>query len=164
MRTLKNGRPLVLLCLSVLALFSCHAPEQAPTSTSITLYRLDGEAGPAPDQDDTFHDWKILEECTFTDQGMQQALLTALQVGIDDPDARQSRCFIPRHGIRHQRADGLTMDHVICFQCSSYRAYLDAQRESGGTIGRTELSPAFTRLLDACHAKSYSISNQESRQ
>ena len=161
---MKNAPLLGLLCLSALALLSCHAPEQAPVSTSITLYRLDGEAGPAPDQDDTFHDWKILEACTFTDQGMQQALLTALQAGIDDPDARQSRCFIPRHGIRHQRADGRTMDHVICFQCSSYRAYLDAQQDSRGTIGRTELSPAFTRLLDACHAESSFLPNKEPRQ
>lgn len=142
-----------LLGLLLCALMGCHngpasEPTDAPTAIeqTITVYRLDGDAGRQPESSDTFHAWLILERRTITDSATQQSLLETLQAGIDDPDARAARCFIPRHGIRHE-VDGSTMDYVICFQCGSYHSYLDGVRHGGGTIGRTGIKAALDAML-----------------
>ena len=145
-------RSTLLLGLLLCALTGCHdgpdhgtADAPAPVEETITIYRLDGDAGRQPDSTSTFHEWLITRSRTISDPATQQSLLAALQAGIDDPDARPMRCFIPRHGIRHRQADGETMDYVICFQCGLYRASLDGQEHAGGTIGRADLQ----KMLDA---------------
>ena len=143
-----------LLGLLLCVLMGCHngpAPEPTDTSTPIeqtlTIYRLDGDAGRQPESSDTFHKWLILKRHTITDSTTQQSVLEALQAGIDDPNAAQRRCFIPRHGIRHRLPDGHTMDHVICFQCGSYHAYLDGVSHNGGAIAPTKIKRALDSIL-----------------
>ena len=161
MRTLSTTRTIVpfsilLLILSGLTACRCdsdHLPTTAATATTVTvddplvtLYRLDGDAGRQPDGENTFHDWIILNTRIITDPDTQQnKILIPLQAGIDDPDARQRRCFIPRHGIRHLTKDGQTLDYVICFQCGSYHLYRNGERATGGTIGPVDFLRSFPR-------------------
>ena len=141
----------LILPLLLCSLSACHSGptsfEEAadPIRETITIYRLDGDAGRQPDSDGTFHAWPITAARTIADPAVERSLLEELRIGIDDPDAQARRCFIPRHGIRHLRIDGRTVDYVICFQCGLYRTMLDGRRNEGGTIGRSDLR----RLMDS---------------
>ena len=142
------------LLLMLCSLTACQNGPGRPAATSnavtsasmkptITLYRLDGDAGRQPDVEDTFHEWDILGTRIITDPARQQDMMTDLQAGIDDPDARQMRSFIPRHGIRRQQENGQTLDYVICFQCGSYHLYRNDERAGGGTIGPVDFLRSF---------------------
>ena len=122
-------------------------PDILRQNSSITIYRLDGDAGRQPDSDGTFHDWIVTAVRSVTDPAVQRSLLDALRTGIEDPDARASRCFIPRHGIRHCQDDGNTIDYVICFQCALFRSFRDDGPGEGGTIGRSSLQTLMDSLL-----------------
>ena len=149
------NRSLQFASLLLCVLLAACQPESGPTpeqnsprhESSITIYRLDGDAGRQPDSEGTFHDWVVTASRPITDSAVQRSLLDELQAGIDDPDAQARRCFIPRHGIRHCQDDGHTVDYVICFQCGLYRSTLDDQPDEGGTIGRSGLQKLMDSLL-----------------
>ena len=119
----------LILPLLLCSLSACHSGptsfEEAadPIRETITIYRLDGDAGRQPDSDGTFHAWPITAARTIADPAGTIAAGGTRTESMILTQAR--RCFIPRHGIRHLRIDGRTVDYVICFS-GLYRTMLDA--------------------------------------
>jgi hypothetical protein len=94
----------------------------------LEFYSLD----PAPQKEkpaEEFHGWNVLGKTVIKNRATRAKLLEALREGIADNTGISAACFNPRHGIR-ARAEGKTLDLVICFECLSIQVYLDGKRSS----------------------------------
>ncbi|MCH2134182.1 MAG: hypothetical protein MK116_10570 [Phycisphaerales bacterium] len=107
------------------------------TTASVVIYRLDGERDrpkPLAGSPENFHGWRILRSVSISDPDRVDDVMERLREQIAQGTGR-SRCFIPRHGIRHMTEDGSVIDYVICYQCSAYSSYRDGESAGGGAIG-----------------------------
>jgi hypothetical protein len=116
-----------MLCvgLSVQAQEGKKLPEKAQTvldkATTIEIWSLEPEKEKDPNKE-AFHGWKSLGKTSI--QGDEKKkLLEALTKGLA-ANAVGARCFIPRHGLRAVN-DNVTVDLVICFECSWVHVYVD---------------------------------------
>jgi hypothetical protein len=99
------------------------ADQNVEIPDDMTLYSIDGRDGkegkrtePKPKTDEDFHGYPVLGKIAVTDAATKQAILTALNEGIASKDAKEAKCFNPRHGLRTVNK-GKTIEYVICFEC-----------------------------------------------
>jgi hypothetical protein len=96
-----------------------------------------------------FHGWKVLGKTTVKDSDVRKEIVTALDKGIADSNARGAKCFDPRHGIRVQR-DGKTVDLVICFECGWVYVFAGDKEDRQGVAVTTDKPQAvFDKVLKA---------------
>jgi hypothetical protein len=133
-----------------------HAHDRTPARNldgPFTLYRLDGDrypGEPAPEGARLLHGWLVLKACPIESIPTREKIFKAFDDGISASDASATPvdCFNPRHAIRVE-TDGVTVDYLICFQCSNYVIWEGETQVSGGG---TTLSPqaTFDAILSAC--------------
>ncbi len=111
---------------------------------SFEVWSLDAEREKDANKE-SFHGWKVLGKTAVTGDARKE-LLDALNKGLAE-NATGARCFVPRHGLRAVH-DGVTVDLVICFECSWVHVYIDkaAMPDAKLAIGKTP-APAFDKVL-----------------
>ena len=118
-----------------------------------TLYRLNGDrypGEPVPEGAELLHGWEILQTCPVDPISERRTLLAAFDEGITTSNELLIDCFNPRHAIRLQ-GDGITIDHLICFQCSNYSTWINGESSGGGSTGQSPRE-TFDRFLETCAA------------
>jgi hypothetical protein len=114
-------------------------------AVTLEFYSLDPTPRKEKPQDD-FHGWKVLGKTVVKSKATRSQLLEALRQGIADNTGIAAACFNPRHGIR-AKADGKTLDLVICFECLSIQIFLDDKRTSVLTADTPQ--ETFDKILKA---------------
>ena len=158
---LANGLFAVLLTTCLLTLGGCSNGKTPQVTTpdpradgTMTIYRLDGDrypGDPLPPGTTLLHDHSVIKACGIADRETREQILAAFETGIADHQAGiRVDCFRPRHAIRIVQ-DGVTTDHLICFECSNWMTWTDGERTGGGDTADTS-RPTFDRILDGCSA------------
>jgi hypothetical protein len=144
-----------LVLLAALAMTGC-APDKSTESRvagTFVLYSLDGDrypGEPAPEGATLLHGWLVLQECPITSLDTREKLFKALDRGIDEHSSSTPLdCFNPRHAIRVESM-GITVDYLICFQCSNYYIYEGDKQVSGGFTTSSPKS-TFDQILSSCN-------------
>ncbi len=88
----------------------------------------------------------MLGKVELTKPEERRELLVALEKGLVDKEARQAKCFWPRHGVRTITGGKMTY-YIICFQCSTAR--MESEGKSKTTAIGHEPQAVFNRLLKA---------------
>ena len=149
----------VLLCASVgcsnnTGSVTTVAEDDPRLKGTCTLYRLNGDrypGEPIPEGSQHLHGWEILESCSVNDLSDRSELLGAFDKGIFISSKESVDCFNPRHALRLVH-DGVTTDHLICFQCFNYSTWINGESTGGGSTGASARDP-FNRLLETCTAE-----------
>ena len=156
---LTNGLFAVLLTTCLLALGGC-SNEKAPRATTpdpradgaMTFYRLDGDrypGDPVPPGTTLLHGYSVIKACGIADRETREQILAAFETGIADHQAGiRVDCFRPRHAIRIVQ-DGVTTDHLICFECSNWMSWTNDEQSGGGDTSDAPRR-TFDRILDEC--------------
>ncbi len=130
-------------------LFGCQGSEPAGPD-QVILYSIDGNdyaPGKEPKKAaESFAGFPVLGKVELKKPEERRELLVALEKGLADKNARQAKCFWPRHGVR-TITGGKMSDYIICFQCSTARMESEGQSKTT-PIGR-EPQAVFNRLLKA---------------
>ena len=150
---------LMTLCLTTLTLTpaGCSAGGSASmdgpdprAEGEMTLYRLDGDrypGDPVPPGATLLNGYSVIKACVIEDRATREEILHAFERGIaDHRGGVPVDCFRPRHAIRIV-LDGVTTDHLICFQCSNWKVWMNGEPAGGGHT--SEASKAtFDRILE----------------
>lgn len=139
----------------------CTNGKTAPGATAdpraagtMTFYRLDGDrypGDPVPPGTTLLHRYSVIKACGIADRETREEILAAFETGIADHQGGMAvDCFRPRHAIRIV-LDGVTTDHLICFECSNWMTWTDGERTGGGDTADPS-RPTFDRILDGCSA------------
>jgi len=137
----------------------CTGEKTAPGATAdpraegmMTFYRLDGDrypGDPVPPGTTLLHGYSVITSCEIPARGTREEILNAFDAGIAEyQDGISLDCFRPRHAIRIVQ-DGVTTDHLICFQCSNWMRWTDDERSGGGGTSDTPRE-TFDRILNSC--------------
>ena len=158
-----TGLALSALCLTMLTLATagCSAGGSASMSGpdpraegAMTFYRLDGDhypGDPVPPGATLLNGYSVIKACQVDDRRIREEILGAFDAGIaDHRGGVPVDCFRPRHAIRIVR-DGVTIDYLICFQCSNWMSWKDGIPDGGGDTSDSPLA-TFDRILDDCAA------------
>ena len=146
---------LTACCLAV----GCTNGKTAPGATAdpraagtMTFYRLDGDRYPGdlvPPGTTLLHGHSVIKACEIADRETREEILAAFETGIADHQGGMPvDCFRPRHAIRIV-LDGVTTDHLICFQCSNWMTWTNGERTGGGDTADAPRA-TFDRILDDC--------------
>ena len=156
---LTNGLFAVLLTTCLLALGGC-SNEKAPRATTpdpradgaMIFYRLDGDrypGDPVPPGTTLLHGYSVIKACGIADRESREEILNAFEAGIADHQGGiPVDCFRPRHAIRIVQ-DGVTTDHLICFECSNWMSWTNDEQSGGGDTSDAPRR-TFDRILDEC--------------
>jgi len=132
-------------CVSPASTSTDAAAKQVVVSESLVVLSLD----PKPVQKDAvdtsqplMYGHPILARVEVSDQNVIRETMALLKQGFAAQGVQGSRCWLPRHGVIHTTAEGVT-EYVICFQCRWYSAY--GLSASGG---RSTTSVVAKRMLD----------------
>jgi hypothetical protein len=87
-----------------------------------------------------FQGWPVLGSTGVTDAAARKTLAAMLvKAAADSKEFERALCFEPRHGIRVV-VERRKVDWVICFRCSTIKAYVDdRQVASAATKGTPEV-------------------------
>jgi hypothetical protein len=123
----------VLCCVCLLAcedhLNRAHSipdPAHSIPIDSMTVYSLDGNDSPNPDEKprgEMFHSFRVLGKVDIASPKDRTAILAAIKEGIAKAD-KGYKCFWPRHGVKFTQA-GKSVEYVICFECRQFQLYTD---------------------------------------
>ena len=92
---------------------------------SLTLYSIDGteaSMGQESAAGETFRGYPLLGQIDITASQSRQEIADAINSSISQSDGLVAACFWPRHALR-VRAQGQTIDYVVCFQCRQLEVY-----------------------------------------
>jgi hypothetical protein len=145
-------RAWVLVGLVAFGSVGCSSGAQIPADARAALekadewelYSLDPTRQTDPPKD-AFHGWKVLGKTTVKDADTRKKLLAALEKGAKDNDGIAAACFNPRHGVR-VKAEGKTIDLVICFECFSASVYAGDER-TASFLTTASPQPALDKVL-----------------
>jgi hypothetical protein len=122
----------------------------------MVFYRLDGDhypGDPTPPGAKLLHGHLVLKACPIDERDTRETILNAFDAGIaDHRGGVPVDCFRPRHAIRIVR-NGVTTDHLICFQCSNWMTWTDGEQTGGGDTSDRPRE-TFDRILDDCATSS----------
>jgi ketosteroid isomerase-like protein len=126
------------------------AQELLDGAEELELYSLDPQESldeRKRDPKSGFHGYKVLGKTTVKDATTRKKLVASLKQGVDDNyGAVAGNCFDPRHGIQVTHKD-MTMDFVICFQCSWVYMY-ESDKDQNGSFMITPTPQAdFDKVL-----------------
>lgn len=118
-------------------------------TVDVVLFALDEDGYPVvavEPGDSLLHGYGIAATCPIESPAHRAGLLEAFEqersaAGVGDQRIAVD-CFRPRHAIRVVD-DGVTTDHLICFECRNLMTWVDARLIGGGVI-----SPAFEVVLE----------------
>jgi hypothetical protein len=92
----------------------------------IELFSLD-PAIKAEEARTKFQGWAVLGSTKVTEKDVRAKLLKEVEAGISQSRyVEMALCFHPRHGVR-AKAGELTVELVICFECSWVKVYVNGQ-------------------------------------
>jgi hypothetical protein len=102
-------------------------------ATSIEIYSLEPEKENDPNKD-KFRGWRSLGKTTVEGDKKKEVFeVLTKSIAANAPGAR---CFIPRHGLRATN-DNVTVEIVICFECSRIEVYVDKEAKVDLTVDKT---------------------------
>ncbi len=128
-------------------------PDKAQTvfdgADKFTLYSLRPLGWPTVQSEpQQFHGFYILGQTEINDAKAMNELRKAYYDGIAvGPETMRAACFDPRHGIRAEK-NGVTVDLLICFQCSQSKAFVDGKEYETARINQRP-QETFNRIYTA---------------
>ena len=111
----------------------------------IEILSLDPKVcGRHPNDNDYFHDYKILGRIKVEGLEDQKSLISALKKSILENKGMVAKCFNPRHGIRFTKGTR-KIDLVICFECFSAQCF--GMNNDIGFLLTGSAAPSFNAFL-----------------